>query len=112
MAGGFRTTALARRGPALSVTVSGGEIDYNPFVSAIPEGGAGSGADTIDTINGGNEGDTILIVANDGPTDPITIAASGGNTSLKAQAVINEATDSMTLIKHGSVWIAASRDVA
>ncbi|MDD5049920.1 MAG: hypothetical protein PHH09_13425 [Methanoregulaceae archaeon] len=99
-------------GPATDFTISGGAITLTSDatlqrIKLIPEGGGGAGADTINTINGGSDGDIVILQAKAGVADPITVDHSAGNCVFASDFVMNNDADIIALMYDGdlSKWI-------
>lgn len=75
-------------------------------------GGAGSGADNLDTISGGNEGDILIIrPSTTGGADTVTVRDGAGNILLDAAGnfAMDNVADTLTLIYDGANWLEMSR---
>lgn len=85
----------------------------NTFIKVAPFGGVGSADDSVRNINGGSEGDIIVLraatTASDA-IDQITITDTG-NIILAGSAdfVLDSVNDTITLIYNGSKWLELSR---
>jgi hypothetical protein len=92
-----------------AATISGGAIDYTGANMVIDtEGGAAS--DDLDTINGGKNGD-ILIIRSTANARNITIKHLGGNISTNTQEdiTLDLSSDIVTFQFRGSSWDMQSR---
>jgi len=110
----FRHIAPINYGPEQDHTIAAGviTIDNNSgYISVIVQGGAGSGNDDLDTINGGAEGDLIVLKSNtSGGADTVTVTEAG-NIILNAAGnfAMNHVDDRIMLIYNGASWCEISR---
>lgn len=83
-------------------TISAGVISVSTsFVSVNTEDG--DPTDDLDTINGGNPGDILILVATD--TDNSVVLKDGtGNLALNGDLTLDDTADTAVLIYHGSAW--------
>ncbi len=73
-------------------------------------GGTGSGADDLIAINGGTEGQIIVIrSATGGGNDTVTVKDDTGNLLLVGDFVMDDVSDTLMLIYDGSNWLEISR---
>ncbi len=91
-------------GASQDVTISGGVASVasypnNGFFNLRGESGA---ADDLDTLNGGNSGDVIVLT---GANEAITIKDSTGNINLVSDRVLSSATDILVIFYTGTVWL-------
>ena len=88
-------------------TISSGAINYTSgFIIIDTEGLAPT--DTLDTINGGIEGDFLLIRTASGGRVP-TIEDGTGNIQLAGDFVMTSPFDMLLLVHNGSTWAEVSR---
>lgn len=85
-------------GPSVTKTISSGAITVGD-ASYIRVAGEGGSADDLDTINGGNEGDILVLRSASTPVD-ITVKHGTGNILLNGETdfVLSSARDSLVLI--------------
>lgn len=70
---------------------------------------ASAATDTLDTINGGNEGDIVILRGAEAATRVVTVSNGTGNLRLPGGSVaLNGVNDTVTMLKVGSNWIAIS----
>ena len=67
-----------------------------------------AGADDLDTINGGTEGD-ILILVGENVARVTTVRDGTGNITIGSDYVLSAASDQLTLIYDGTNWMQVSR---
>ena len=93
-------------GQFLDLTVASGVITVtSPLHQVIGEGGA---ADDVDTINGGVEGDEIVLRAQDSAVT-ITFMDGTGNLALSGNFAADHNSDLLTLVFDGTNWLEKSR---
>jgi len=106
-------TRYPRFGPIDSQTISGGEITISPgrhYVEVVVEGGTGNGADNLDTVNGCNEGDVLVLCpATSGVADTVTARDGIGNLSLAGNFAMDHVDDRLTLLRTAAGWVELSR---
>jgi hypothetical protein len=67
-----------------------------------------SSSDNLDTINGGAEGDVLILRAvDDGRT--VVVRDNQGNCRLSSNCSLNHSHDTVTLLFNGSVWLELAR---
>lgn len=71
---------------------------------------AGGGADTLDSITEGFEGQEILV--NGGAGGAVTINSVAGNIDVAAQVVLANAADNITFVKIDGVWTEVAKTIA
>lgn len=95
-------------GPIDSKTIAGGVIALTAgrhYVQITVQGGPGSGNDDIDTINGGIEGDLLVICpSTSGGADTVTAKDGTGNLHLNGDFAMDHVDDRMTLIRTATGW--------
>jgi len=89
-----------------TITVASGAFDIEPgtvFSSRLIVNGEGASADSLLTINGGENGQVITLFKGDAD---ITVDHGGGNINLAGSAdfVINGSFDSITLMRNAGNW--------
>ena len=100
---------------AVELTISGGAVAKTKAYHTITvEGGTGSGADTLDTVTGGGEGEILILkTTTTGANDQVTIADStGADTFILAGAaafVMAHIDDRIMFIHNGTEWVELSR---
>lgn len=100
---------------AIELTISGGAIAKTKAYHTITvEGGAGSGADQLDTVTGGAEGEILILkTTTSGADDTVTIAnGTGADTFILAGGanfVMDHADDRIMFIHNGTEWVEISR---
>lgn len=90
-----------------SAAIAGGVITATrSFMTIDTQGGAAT--DDLDTINGGVEGD-LLILSTTVSTRDVTVKDLTGNIQCAGDFIMNTAADTITLIKSGGNWREVSR---
>ena len=85
-----------------SQTVSGGVITVtDSLTSLLSEDGT---ADTLNTINGGNEGDILVLTLSLSSSASVTASDGGGNLRLVEDHAMDLFGDTLSMIKDGSEW--------
>lgn len=92
-------------GTATTLTISGGVVTATQSHHKIT--GEGGAADDLNTINGGTEGD-ILVLRSLASAIDITLKNGTGNLQIGADFVLNNVLDTITLMYAGSVWLRLS----
>jgi len=109
------TTGILNIGVATLVTLdtNGDFTISNSYMKVVPFGGVGATDDGIRNINGGNEGDVIVLRAATTASDSIDqiTVTDTGNIVLAGAAdfVMDTVNDTITLIYDGSSWLELSR---
>jgi hypothetical protein len=94
-------------GPAAPLTIVGGAVTIIGSYHEIDTEGAAS-SDNLDVINGGVEGDILILRAvNDGRT--VVVRDNQGNCRLTSNCSLNHSHDTLTLLFNGSVWLELTR---
>lgn len=90
-------------GARVNVTIATGVIDISgsPNSGFFNVRGEGAAADDLDTLNGGNAGDLIVIT---GANETITVKDSTGNINCASDRTLNSGADVMMLLYDGSSW--------
>ena len=102
-------------GSAGSLTIATGVIAITKsYHTLVVEGGAGSGADQVDTATGGAEGDMLILkTTTSGVNDTVTIAdGTGADTFILAGGanfVMDHIDDRLVLLHNGTEWVELSR---
>lgn len=105
--GGIVVPAFLRLEYAGELTIEGGEISITgPYHSVNTEGGAGS--DDLDTVNGGTEGDILVLRAEDSART-VVCKDGTGNLSLAGDFSLDHADDRILLQYDGENWCELSR---
>ena len=100
---------------AVELTIATGVVTKTKTYHTITvEGGTGSGADQLDTCEGGNEGDILILKASTtGANDTVTIAnATGADAFILAGGanfVMDHVDDRIMFIHNGTEWVEISR---
>ena len=100
---------------AVELTIATGVIVKTKAYHTITvEGGIGAGADQLDTCEGGNEGDVLILKAStSGANDAVTIAnGTGADTFILAGGanfVMDHVDDRIMFIHNGTEWVEISR---
>ena len=98
----------------LTISAGGAVAVTKTYHSIIVNGGAGSGADQLDTATGGSEGDILILKATTtGVNDTVTVAdGTGAGTFILAGGanfVMDTVDDRLTLLHNGTEWVEWSR---
>jgi len=95
-------------GAAVELTISGGVVTKTKSFHTI-DTESDDAADSLDTINGGSEGDILIIRAEH--TDRTVTVTDVGNIILAGAAdfIIDSTNDTMMLIYDGASWLELSR---
>lgn len=94
-------------GSSVLHTISGGAITAgNGFVAVDTEGGAAT--DDLDTINGGQSGDEIILRTASSARD-VVLKDGTGNLALAGDFTLSTVRDTIRLIYTGSQWLELSR---
>ena len=99
---------------AVELTISGGAVAKTKAYHTITvEGGIGAGADQLDTVTGGAEGEILILKATtSGANDQVTIAnATGADTFILAGGanfVMDTIDDRIMCIHNGTEWVEIS----
>lgn len=97
---------VVNRGEFLDLTISSGAVTITSSLhQLIGEGGV---ADDLDTINGGIEGDELIIRAKDSAVT-ITAKDGTGNLALTSDFAMDHNQDVLELIFDGTNWLERSR---
>ncbi|WP_139015891.1 hypothetical protein [Ensifer aridi] len=84
------------------LTIAAGAVTVTTgFHRVDTEGGAAT--DDLDTINGGTEGQ-ILVIKSTAGTKDVTLKDGTGNLILAGDMLLDTTSDTITLIKVGSTW--------
>ncbi|HEX7720461.1 MAG TPA: hypothetical protein VF389_11695 [Woeseiaceae bacterium] len=83
-----------------TLTIASGVITVSVSRHEVDTAG---GADDLDTINGGSDGD-ILILSIVSFLRPVTLKSSGGNIGIAADVTLSSGADIIVLIKVGATW--------
>lgn len=95
-------------GTATSQTISGGVITATT-TRTIVDTEAAAAADDLDTVNGGQDGD-ILILRATNAARVVTVKDGTGNLNLSADFALNTTRDRITLINNaGTAWFELAR---
>lgn len=71
---------------------------------------AAAAADDLDTINGGVDGQIIIVRSTVSVTRVVTLKDGTGNLRLAGDMILNSVTDSITLYQHSSnTWVELAR---
>lgn len=92
--------------PAKLIIINGIVTATKTYHSIDTEGSAAT--DNLDSINGGNEGDILILKAADS-TRTIVVKDGTGNLKLNGDFPLNNTEDRITLQKDGSTWVEISR---
>jgi len=91
------------------LTISSGEITVTKsFHFIATEGGAAS--DDLTTINGGSEGDILVLCANDN-TETVVVKDNATTLLLAGDCTLDHGYDSLTLINRSTNWLELSRSL-
>jgi len=96
-----------------AVTIASGAVGIGPWHTQLIVTGEGGLADALDRIDGGYDGQEIVVQAADGATD-ITINdnAAGGNLQLDAATIVLASlNDTTNLVKSGDNWLQLSKAI-
>lgn len=101
----------ALAGAFASYVIASGVITLAPGVTIVTVDTEGAAAaDDLVTINGGVDGQIIILRSTVSLTRVVTVKDSTGNMRLAGDMVLDSATDSLTLYQiGGSVWIELAR---
>jgi hypothetical protein len=93
-------------GTPSSLTISGGVVTATKSNHTI----AGEGAlpDNLDTINGGTDGDVLVLRAAN-VLEAITVKDGTGNINCAGDFTMDQTLDTITLMHNGSTWVEISR---
>jgi hypothetical protein len=95
------------------LTIAAGSVTAtNSFHRIVVQGGAGSGADDLDTIVAGNDGDVIVIAPKtSGANDTVTAKDGAGNLVTAGDFAMDHVNDRLTLMYStaDSGWVELSR---
>jgi len=100
---------------AVELTIDTGVVTKTKaFHTITVEGGTGSGADQLDTCEGGTEGNILILKAStSGANDAVTIAnGTGADTFILAGGanfVMDHVDDRIMFIHNGTEWVEISR---
>lgn len=94
-------------GAPSTLTIAGGAVTATRGVHLI-DTEAGAAADDLDTINGGTDGDLLVLGSLNASRDP-TAKDQTGNLRLAGDFIFTSITDALTLIKRGNNWVELSR---
>ncbi len=89
-----------------TVTIAAGVITISQSNIQV-DTEASASTDNLDTINGGTEGQIIIVHSQSGSRDP-TLTESG-NLKLAGTFLLSDSQDMIVLMKLGSNWIEISR---
>ena len=94
-------------GAIQNVTISGGVLTLTGAGRYAVETESGAASDDVDTINGLNDGDEIILSAQDG-SHTVVLKNGTGNLSIKVDTSLNDTVDRVRLMKDGTTIIEAS----
>lgn len=96
-----------------AATISGGAVTYTGAYMVIDtEGGAAT--DDLDTINGGSDGDILILKQTDSARDINIVGNGSGNILLRYNDTVTlnfNSVDAIILIYNGTAWCEASRSL-
>jgi hypothetical protein len=87
---------------ATELTIATGALTATKSYHKIA--GEGGASDDLVTINGGVEGDILVLRASDGD-DTITVKDTTGNIQCEGDRALDNVQDTMTLIFDGTNWL-------
>jgi hypothetical protein len=91
-------------GDPVSATIATGVITATASRVAVDtEGGAAS--DSLDTVNGGADGDFLILSAVNGVSRTVTVKNGTGNIFLASDRLLNSTRDRVVLLRYASGWI-------
>ena len=98
---------VALLGDWSELTIASGAVTMTSGAHTIETEG-GSGTDDLDTINGGTSAQVLIISAS---TSAHTVVAKDGtgNLKLEGDCTLDNAEDTLTLVKKGSNWVEIAR---
>lgn len=75
------------------------------------QNGRGASTDNLEEINGGDEGDVIILGCGSGTEDVIFIDATSGGTGMRLAGdfTADHPNDTLMLVKNGTTWYEVSR---
>lgn len=97
---------------SLTIDGAGAVTATKSYQEIVVNGGTGSGADDLVTINGGEDGMTLTIrAATSGAADTVTAKDGTGNMQLTADFAMDSVQDTLTLIYDAgqTAWLEVSR---
>jgi hypothetical protein len=105
--GDLSISGFLNLGSVEDVVISSGEITITgSYIEIDTEGGAST--DDLDTINGGTQGDFVIIKANDSSND-IVVKDGSGNIRCAGDFTLTHRNDAMSLFYDGTNWLEISR---
>lgn len=94
-------------GSAVELTIAAGVVTATQTYHTI-DTEADAATDDLDTINGGSEGD-IVILRTTTTARVVTVKDGTGNILIEGDFVLTNSQDTITLLHNGSFWIENSR---
>jgi len=100
---------------AVALTIATGAVTKTKtYHTLIVEGGAGAGADQLDTVAGGSEGEILILKAStSGANDTVTIAnGTGAGAFILAGGVnfaMDHVDDRIVFLHNGTEWVELAR---
>lgn len=107
-----RKAILGEGVQSLTISAGGAVTPETPYAKIVVNGGTGSGADDLDTISGGIEGQVLIIrPATSGGADTVTVRDGAGNILLDAAGnfAMDNVADTIMFIYDGSNWLELTR---
>lgn len=86
----------------VSVSISGGAISVNQSTVSV-DTEANAASDDLTTVNGGTEGNLLLVKAEDSART-VVLKDGTGNLKLAGDCTLDNSEDTITLIKTGRSW--------